>query len=303
MSDEDEHIDVELKEPEKASKDEPKVEVVEETSGKKEETSETPAIDGIHELKKKLDIEKRAREEAERRAYEAQNNANKANFDARRADLQSVESALEIVKSRDESLKRAYAEAHASGDSERVAEIVKAMTVNEEQKKDLKKGKKELKRQLEVAERQPVQPVAPPQADMVEQIAQSVSPRSAAWLRDSKDHLKDERSIRKMFRAHEDAVEDGLAPDSDEYFSFIEGRLGISRHQEEAESPMSSASTPAPRRAAAPPPAAPVSRQSSQSNVMRLTRAEADTARDLGMTPEEYAKNKAMLIKEKRYGN
>lgn len=303
MSDEDEHIDVELKEPEKASKDEPKVEVVEETSGKKEEISETPAIDGIHELKKKLDIEKRAREEAERRAYAAQNNANKANFDARRADLQSVESALEIVKSRDESLKRAYAEAHASGDSERVAEIVKAMTVNEEQKKDLKKGKKELKRQLEVAERQPVQPVAPPQADMVEQIAQSVSPRSAAWLRDSKDHLKDERSIRKMFRAHEDAVEDGLAPDSDEYFSFIEGRLGISRHQEEAESPMSSASTPAPRRAAAPPPAAPVSRQSSQSNVMRLTRAEADTARDLGMTPEEYAKNKAMLIKEKRYGN
>lgn len=303
MSDEDEHIDVELKEAEKTSKDEPKVEVVEETSTKKEETSETPAIDGIHELKKKLDIEKRAREEAERRAYEAQNNANRANFDARRADLQSVESALEIVKSRDESLKRAYAEAHASGDSDRVAEIVQAMTVNEEQKKDLKKGKKELKRQIEAAERQPVHPVAPPQADMVEQIAQSVSPRSAAWLRDSKEHLKDERSIRKMFRAHEDAVEDGLTPDSDEYFSFIEGRLGIGRHQEEAESPMSSASAPAPRRAAAPPPAAPVSRQSSQSNVMRLTRAEADTARDLGMTPEEYAKNKAMLIKEKRYGN
>jgi phage I-like protein len=36
---------------------------------------------------------------------------------------------------------------------------------------------------------------------------------------------------------------------------------------------------------------------------MRLTRSEIDTARDLGMTPEEYAKNKSLLIKEKRYGN
>lgn len=302
MSDEDDHIDVELKEPEKTSKDEPKVEVIEETSAKKEDSSETPALEGITELKRKLETEKRAREDAERRAYEAQKNANQANFDAKRADLQSVESALEIVKSRDEALKRAYSEAHASGDSERVAEIVKAMTVNEEQKKDLKKGKKELKRQIEVAERQPVHPVAPPQADMVEQIAQSVSPRSAAWVRESKDYLRDERSIRKMFRAHEDAVEDGLAPDSDEYFSFIEGRLGIGRHAQETESPMSAASAPAPRRSVSPP-AAPVSRQSSQSNVMRLTRAEAETARDLGMTPEEYAKNKAMLIKEKRYGN
>jgi phage I-like protein len=36
---------------------------------------------------------------------------------------------------------------------------------------------------------------------------------------------------------------------------------------------------------------------------MRLTAAEADTARSLGMTPEEYAKNKALLQKEGRYGH
>ena len=138
---------------------------------------------------------------------------------------------------------------------------------------------------------------------MVEQIAQSVSPRSAAWIREAKDHLKDDRSVRKMFRAHEDAVEDGITPDTDEYFAFIEGRLGINRQQQqEVESPMSSAAAPTPRRSS-PPPAAPVSRQSTPSNVMRLTRSEIDTARDLGMTPEEYAKNKSLLIKEKRYGN
>jgi hypothetical protein len=303
MSDDDDHVDVEIKEAEKTEKDEPKVEVVEETSAKKEDSSGSSVDEGISELKRKLDAEKRAREEAERRAYDAQKQAHQSNFDAKRADLQSVESALEIIKSRDESLKRAYAEAHASGDSDRIAEIVQAMTVNEEQKKDLKKGRKELKRQIETAERQPVNPVPPPQVDMVEQIAQSVSPRSAAWIREAKDHLKDERSVRKMFRAHEDAVEDGITPDTDEYFAFIEGRLGINRQQQqEVESPMSSAAAPTPRRSS-PPPAAPVSRQSTPSNVMRLTRSEIDTARDLGMTPEEYAKNKSLLIKEKRYGN
>lgn len=302
MSDEEDHVDIELKEPEKDVKDEPKIEVIEETSAKKEESSVVTPEEGINELKKKLENEKRAREEAERRAYDAQKNAQRASLDAKKADLQSVESALEIIKSREGALKRAYAEAHASGDADRVAEIVQEMAVNEENRKELNRGQKELKRQLDAAERQPVQPVAPPSGDLVEQIAQSVSPKSAAWLRDTKEYLKDERSIRKMFRAHEDAIEDGLEPDSDAYFSYIEGRLGVKKQAEEAESPLSSASAPAPRRSA-PPPAAPVSRQPSSSNVMRLTRAEIDTARDLGLTPEEYAKNKSLLIKEKRYGN
>ena len=109
-----------------------------------------------------------------------------------------------------------------------------------------------------------------------------------------------------MFRAHEDAMDDGIAPDSDEYFQYIEQRLGIRRNMDEqdtrtsAESPMSSAA--APKRAVQPSPA-PVSRGSSRPNVMRLTAAEAETASALGMTPEEYAKNKNLLQKEGRYGH
>jgi phage I-like protein len=109
-----------------------------------------------------------------------------------------------------------------------------------------------------------------------------------------------------MFRAHEDAIDDGIAPDSDEYFAFIDQRLGIRRNMDEqgtgasAESPMSTAA--APKRAVQPSPA-PVSRGSSRPNVMRLTAAEAETAAALGMKPEEYAKNKALLQKEGRYGH
>ena len=108
-----------------------------------------------------------------------------------------------------------------------------------------------------------------------------------------------------MFRAHEDAIDDGIAPDTDGYFEFIENRLGMRNRLDRAEtveSPLSAASAPAPKKAPQPPPA-PVSRSTQRPNVMRLTAAEADMASSLGMTPEEYAKNKALAMKEGRYGH
>jgi len=108
--------------------------------------------------------------------------------------------------------------------------------------------------------------------------------------------LSDERMIKKMFRAHEDAVDDGVEPDSDAYFRYIEQRLGLGS-KEQDDNPMSSASKPVQRQAA--PPSAPVNRESSsRSNTVRLTRAEADTAKMLGMTETEYAKHKIALQKE-----
>ena len=57
------------------------------------------------------------------------------------------------------------------------------------------------------------------------------------------------------------------------------------------------------RRASAPP-AAPVSRSGTgtggRPNVVTLTRAEQEAARDMGMTPKEYAQNKVALIKSGR---
>jgi hypothetical protein len=59
---------------------------------------------------------------------------------------------------------------------------------------------------------------------------------------------------------------------------------------------MSSASRPAPRPA---PPAAPVNRSSSpRNNTVRLSAAEAETAKMFGMTEQEYAKHKLALKRE-----
>jgi hypothetical protein len=316
MSDEQEHIDVVLEEPKNADPEAPNVEIEEETpevSAKEEKKAEVPPEKGIEELKKNLEREKRRAEDAERRAYEAHQKAKAADENTAEAQYQLVVNAIETVKERSEALKTAYAESMSVGDYTKAAEIQNAMAVNANQMEKLKDGKKAMQQAMKDAEAQPVQQVSPSRGSIADQWADSLesnSPRSADWIRNSKDIIRSDKDVRKAMRAHEDAVEDGLRPETDEYFEFIEMRLGkqkqapVEQHVESAsESPMSVASAPTQKRSTQPPPA-PVSRGNSpRPNTMRLTKEEAETARSMGFTPEEYAKNKALLIKEGRYGH
>lgn len=315
MSEEENGIEVVLEEPKKADDDAPEVEIIAEAEEKpakkeakeeKEEKVEVTPDEGILELKKSLEREKQARAEAERRALAAQKKAAEAQENTIEAQYQLVSNALETVKERAESLKSAYAESMSVGDYTKAAEIQNAMAVNANQLEKLKDGKKAMKKQMKDAESAPQPSV--PQGDVVEQLIADVaqsSPRSANWLRESREYIKGERELRKLGRAHEDAVDDGIVPESDEYFEFLEQRLGMRNkvdRSESVENPLSAAAAPAPKRAPQPPPA-PVSRGGSRPNVMRLTAAEAEMAQSLGMSPEDYAKNKALAMKEGRYGH
>lgn len=293
MADEENHVDVVLDEPKAEENSEIEVKI----EDKKPEKQEVAPEEGISELKRKLEAEKRRAEEAERRILQANQQVNKAYAETVESKYDLVVSALETVKTRGEQLKSAYSESMSVGDYNKAAEIQQAMAETAHQLAELKRGEKAMKEQMKAAEAQQVRPVEPP-VDRVEQMAQTVSPRSASWLRENKDTLRDDRAIRKMFRAHEDAVEDGIEPDTDEYFSFIEQRVGIRRQEAEEVNPMSAAAAPVARRSVAPPPA-PVSRAAApRPGVIRLTREEADTAKMLGMTEKEYAQNKIALQKE-----
>ena len=306
MADDENGIDVVLEEPKKADDSAPEIEIVDEKiekQAKKEEKPEVSPEEGILELKKNLEREKTARLEAEKRAQEAYYQAHQANADKTESDYQLVVNAIETVNTRNEQLKNAYADAMSAQDYSRAAEVQLALSANAQQLSELRKGEKAMKAHKEAAEKAP-----PPaqQGDLIDQLLPDVSARSAAWLKETRDHFRNAKDIRKMFRAHEDAIDDGIRADSDEYFEYIETRLGIRKNMDErethtsAESPMSAAA--APKRAVQPSPA-PVSRGSSRPNVMRLSAAEAETASALGMTPEEYAKNKSLLQKEGRYGH
>jgi hypothetical protein len=319
MSGEAEDIEIMLEEPKNETSDEIKVEIAEEKEpegAKSKDAAEISPQEGINELKRRLAEEQNARIEAERRMQAAYQQAQRARGDVTEAQYHQVVSAIEAVEGRGKALEAAYAEASSVGDYDKLAQINRAMVVNQDQMEKLRAGEKAIRQQIE-AERanpnaQPVQQMPPPPRvdDVIEDMASKVTPRSAAWLRSVKDHLKDERAIRKMFNAHEAAIIDGVVPDSDEYFEFIEQRLGMRKvapaappAAEEEVSALSSAAAPAPARKPSPPPAAPVSRGSGRPGTVRLSAAEAQTARDLGMSPEEYARNKQALIKEGRYGH
>jgi hypothetical protein len=260
-----------------------------------------PPEEGIDRLKRQLQQSEAMRIEAEKRAHEAARQASKAKVEVSDANYQMVKGAIKTLHSRADQLKSVYAEAMNVGDHARAAEAQQAMAQAASQLSQLEQGKKAMKKQLKEAEkvaRQQKNTPFQPQVAIADQLAAQVSPASAQWLRDNRDRISDEKTVKRMFRAHEDAVDDGITVDTPEYFSFIESRLGIHRDQQQQAEPLSAAAQP---RRATPPPPAPVSRAApSRPGVVRLSSDQVETAKALGMTPEEYAKNLVQLKKEGR---
>lgn len=250
--------------------------------------------DGISELKARLEEERKAREAAERRAKEASELAALAKNSEYDTNLRLIDNAIETVKRNASILEQNLSDAMAAGDYAAAAKIQADMTRAEIDLRDLQTGKQ----RYEEVGKQPVRP-----SDPVEQIASQLTPRSAEWVRAHPEYARDPAMTRRMVRAHEDAVDEGLKADSDEYFAFVETKLKIRKAEapKQEESALSEASAPTQRRSA--PPAAPVSRSGTgtggtRSNVVSLNSAEREHARAMGMTDREYAIQKQALIKE-----
>ncbi len=294
MSGNEEQLKIELEVPTKEENDE--IEVI-----KEEETPKAAAIEpeeGINDLKIKLEQERQARLEAERQARAAAEAAAYAQNEVQDTNLQLVKNAIETVKRNNDILKYNYSEAMAVGDYAKAAEIQESMSINASKLMELERGRSHMENMPKI---EPVQPQRP--SDPVEALASQLSPRSAEWVRRNPQCVTDPRMYQKMVAAHNLAMADGYQPDTDDYFAFVEDTLKISKRVviQEDDDPMSGAAKVTQRRS---PPAAPVSRNNtstgSRPNSVRLTAEEVETANDLGMTPEEYARNKRLLQKEGR---
>jgi hypothetical protein len=255
--------------------------------------------EGIQELKMKLEQERAARIEAEKQARAAHNFAAEAKNEVQDTNLQLVRNAIDTVKRNNDILKYNYSEAMSVGDYTKAAEIQETMGMNSAKLMELERGRSHMENAPKI-----VAPEPPRHSDPVEELASQLSPRSADWVRRNPQCVTDPRMYQKMVAAHNIAVADGYTPDSDDYFGQIEDTLKISKrvNTDYDDDPTSGAAKVIQRRSA--PPAAPVSRggggTGSRPNEVRLTRDEIETARDLGMTEKEYARNKMLLKKEGR---
>lgn len=287
MSDTEKPIDIVVEPTEPDEKPEELVIEAAEPAPKRQKTADIDPEQALNELQKRLEQERQARMQAEHQARLAAAQAERAKSEVEDTNYHLVESAIETLKREKELVKQQLAEAHAQQDFSRIAELQDDLSKHNTDLSDLQRGQKAMKKEA----KQPQEaPPAAPQGSMIDQIAASVTPRSAAWINANRDNLNDDRAIRKMFRAHEDAIEDGIKPDSDEYFQYIENRLGLQAE----EAPQAT------RKAA--PPAAPVSRSGngtgSRPNVVRLTPEMREMAQMMGMTEQEYARNLLELQKE-----
>ena len=286
---------------------EDKIEVAEEdappeveakAAGKSNQDEITPE-QGIEALKRRLEEEKKAREDAERRAYEAQQQVQRAQRDVQDGDYQLILSAIDATKRNGDILKNGYAEALAVGDFRKAADFQEAPALNANKLSTLENGKNALEAKL----KQPVQPVQ--NNDPVEAFASQLTPRSAAWVRANPDVVRDPQRYDAMIRAHNHAIGEGYAPDTDAYFQHVEMRLGLRKAPEPEEIPqeevISVAAAPVQKRTSVPP-VAPTSRVASNSsgrpNVVRLTAEQKEMASMMGMSPEDYAKNMVALKRE-----
>jgi hypothetical protein len=300
MSGDEEQIEFKLDDtpPVEAGKDsEPEIEIVDdpvEVEAKEEPKAPEKDVDkALKKLNKKLEEERKARIDAEAMARQAAEQARMAQNEASDSNMHLVSGAIESIRRDQEILKANLRDSMAIGDFDKAAELQEQMTANITNLRQLERGFEEMKQQTRV---QPQ--AAPPRELTVDTLIDQVTPRSAEWLKKNRDALPDARSIRVMARAHEDAVDYGIAPESDAYFQFVENRLGINttrRSIPEVDDVMSTAATTKQRRSA--PPAAPVSRQPIDSpnhrpGVITLTAAEVEAAKISGITPQEYYRNK-----------
>jgi len=252
------------------------------------------AEDGVEELRRRLEVERKGREEAEYRAHQATSQAQQARSEVDSSNLQLVRTAIDTMKREGDILKGNYKQAMAVGDYDSAAEYQEAMADARAKLLQLENGMSA----MEAQSRQPVQQVQ--HADPVEQLASQLSGPSAAWVRAHPEYARTPRLTQKMIAAHNLVTADGIASDTPEYFASVEKVLGIGAPVVEQESALSSASAPAQRRSA--PAAAPVSRSGTASgtrpNVVRLSSEEREMASMMGMSPEDYARNKIALKRE-----
>lgn len=273
---------------------------------------ETNAADQIEDsvaiLKQQLEAEKQGREterqgrvEAEKRAFQAQTDTRGHALAAEDANLQLVTTAISSVNQEQAVYKANFRSAMAAGDYDAAAEAQEGMSNNAARLLQLTTGKQALEQRIEQAKKAP----APVQqhSDPVEQFAAGLSGPSAAWVRAHPQAVTDQRLQRRMVRAHGDALDEGIAADTPEYFQFVEGRLGMGQAaprpndvEVDTDSPLSSAAAPVRQR---PPASAPVTRNvgtnGQRQGTVRLSAEEAEIAEMSGLTPEQYYKNKQEL--------
>ena len=272
----------------------------------KPETKIVTADEGVAELKAQVERAKaesqRRMQEADRQIAEARQQALAAQNEVATVRTSAVATVLDSLAKDKETARRDYKAAMEAGDFDKAADATDRISEANARIEEAKRGKLELENRA----RNPDQGrVVERHDDVLDQMVKSVgeNTRSGRWLRANPDYARDPVKTDAMTRAHFAALGEGIAVESDDYFRFVERKLGIGQREQERE--VSRAPT-----------AAPVGRDVVQSpgaqrpGTIRLTADQAKSAIETlsplypNASKEElyriYAKNRQDLVDEGR---
>lgn len=308
---------------------EPVVEGKSETA-KTVEVNNTPANEPVEELKQQLatlteqskqkDAENaRIRQEADAARQEAAKRTEelgKVRTDLTATELSAVDSAIQAAQSEAEGYARDQQVALEAGEWAKATDLGRKAARAEAKAVRLEEGKADLEARKAESPKTATTTQAKP-ADAFESAISNSTPRAQKWLRDHPTYVTDPALNRKANIAHLEALDAGHVLDSDAYFDFCEQKLGLK------ETPKTTNGKTEPRTRALP--GAPVTRDTSPSGgqlsptQVTLTPGEQARATDgtivwnysdpkIGAVKgqpvglKEFARRKAAMIKEGRYG-
>jgi hypothetical protein len=270
-------------------------------AGEKKKAAAAPIIsaeEGIESLKEQVEKAKRDSQhrlaEKDRIIADAFKRASEAEREVSTVRKDQVGTIIDSLNKDKDTAKRDYRVAMEAGDFEKAADAQDRLSLSNSRIVEAERGRMALDE--EVRKPLPVQQINDP----VDQMAANLSPRSAEWVKSHPEYARDPRMTRQMARAHEDAIDEGHAPDTDGYFSYINAKLGIDSRgrqpeprQERQEQPRESSRAPI---------SAPVGRDVAQSpgaakpGIVRLEPHEVQAAMDT-LSPLYPKASKAELLR------
>lgn len=192
--------------------------------------------DELSELRQALERANRERDEALVRAdneARARAAASRQVADTHNARLSAEELALNTaLASTEAKIEQLEAALEIAADAKTVAKLVREISREEVNRSDIKKSQ----RQLEAYKKAP-----PPRTPVPTGVIDDGDPRLAQfspvikdWIKRNPRFLTDDAFNAKVMRAHHAALGEGKQPESEDYFDYVETKVGIrSKPQEE----------------------------------------------------------------------
>lgn len=202
-----------------------------------EKTAPAAKDDPVDDLKsqfaamtQRVSVAEQAAATATQQAAEAAQRAQRLEGEVVTSQLDTVLSGLAAASAEADSAEREFIAAQEAGDFAASARAQRKMSAAEARIQRLNEAKDDLE---EAAKRRPADTQTrkppPPATDPVERFTQGMSARSAAWIKAHPECVTDPKLNARMLAAHNLALADDVAVDSDEYFRRIEEGVKVTK--------------------------------------------------------------------------